>query len=50
MKLRSTLLALAAALLAGCAGTAPTEGAPREGGITVFGTIDAGVSRNSTRR
>ncbi len=50
MKFHPTLLALAAALLAGCAGTASSVSTARESGVTVFGTIDAGVSRTSTRR
>lgn len=42
------------ALVAGCAGTAPAGGSDRAtsssgSGVTVFGTIDAGVSGSTNR-
>ncbi|WGT63832.1 hypothetical protein [Variovorax paradoxus] len=50
----AAVLAIAMGALAGCAGTGSTSGSDRAtsssgSGVTVFGTIDAGVSGSTNR-
>ncbi|WP_431109652.1 hypothetical protein [Variovorax paradoxus] len=50
----AAVLAIAVGALAGCAGTGSASGGDRAtsssgSGVTVFGTIDAGVSGNTNR-
>jgi hypothetical protein len=53
MRTLTALVLLAAIALGGCASSPPTardDGIARSSGVTVFGTIDAGVSRTDTKR
>lgn len=53
MKTVTALSLLAAIALGGCASSSPAsgdDGIARSSGVTVFGTIDAGVGRTDTKR
>jgi len=53
MRTLTALVLLAAIALGGCASSSPAsrdDGIARSSGVTVFGTIDAGVSRTDTKR
>ena len=50
--MKAVVMVMLVSLLGGCGGYAASgdrDGAATGGGVTVFGTLDAGVSRTTTR-